>query len=95
MVTSSQVALWVLRAQSGDREALELLLLHVQPSLRRYLTAVVGPSDADDVLQEVLLQIYRKVKWLHAPELFPSWAFRIASRAGLRAVDLASTRDAR
>jgi RNA polymerase sigma-70 factor, ECF subfamily len=81
---SNQVALWVLRAQCGDREALELLLRHVQPLLRRYLTGLVVPSDADDALQEALLLIYRKLKSLEAPELFRPWAFRIASRAGLR-----------
>jgi RNA polymerase sigma-70 factor, ECF subfamily len=81
---SSEEALWVLRAQCDDREALELLLRHIQPSLRRYLTGVVGPSDIDDVLQDVLLIIYRKLRWLHAPELFRPWAFRIASRAGFR-----------
>jgi len=82
----NQEALWVLRAQCGDREALELLLRHVQPSLRRYLAGFVGPSDADDVLQESLLLIYRKLKSLETPELFRPWAFRIASRAGLRHV---------
>jgi hypothetical protein len=32
---------WMLRAQVGDREALELLLKSVLPSLRRYLGAEV------------------------------------------------------
>jgi RNA polymerase sigma-70 factor (ECF subfamily) len=82
--TSRQEALWVLRAQCGDREALESLLRHVQASLRRYLAGVVGSSDADDVVQEVLLLIYRKLQWLRAPELFRPWAFRIASRAAFR-----------
>lgn len=84
MGTSNQEALWVLRAMSGDREALELLLRAVQPSLRRLLIGLVGPSDADDVLQEVLLLLYRKLRWLQRPELFRPWAFRIASRAGVR-----------
>src|SRR5262249_47900660 len=82
--TSSQEALWVLRAQCGDREALELLLRSVQRSLRRYLCGLVGPSDADDVLQEVLVLAYRKLAWLEMPELFRPWVFRIASRAGFR-----------
>jgi len=84
--TSRQEALWVLRAQCADREALEALLRHVQPSLRRYLAGVVGASDADDVLQEVLLLIYRNLRWLEHPELFRPWAFRIASRGGFRHV---------
>ena len=44
----------------------------------------VGTTDADDVLQDVLIQISRKLYWLRAPELFRPWAFRIASRAGVR-----------
>jgi RNA polymerase sigma-70 factor (ECF subfamily) len=84
MRTSDQEALWVLRAQFDDQEALELLLRGVQPSLRGFLTGLVGPSDADDVLQDVLVLIYRKLRWLQSPELFRPWAFRIASRAGFR-----------
>src|SRR5688572_29481823 len=81
---SEQRALWVLRAQSGDREALEFLLRHIQPSLRRYLRGLVGPDDGDDVMQEVMLSIYRNLSWLEDPEVFRPWAFRIASRAGVR-----------
>ena len=36
-MTPPDVAFLVLRAQCGDREALERLLLDVQPALRRYL----------------------------------------------------------
>jgi RNA polymerase sigma-70 factor, ECF subfamily len=75
---------WVLRAQCMDREALELLLRRVQPSLRRYVHRLVGPNHADDVLQDVLIAISRKIGWLRAPELFRPWAFRIASRAAFR-----------
>jgi DNA-directed RNA polymerase specialized sigma24 family protein len=64
MRTSEQEALWVLRAEGDDREALELLLRHLQPSLRRFLTGVVGPSDADDVMQEVVVVVYR---WSSGP----------------------------
>jgi DNA-directed RNA polymerase specialized sigma24 family protein len=46
---------WVLRAQCHDREALEALLRSVQPSLRGYLSAVAGPTDADDLQQDVLI----------------------------------------
>lgn len=84
MATSKQEAEWVLRAQCGDREALELLLRSVQPSLRRYLTRLVGASSADDVLQEALILVSRKLKWLDVPEAFHPWAYRVASRAAFR-----------
>jgi RNA polymerase sigma-70 factor, ECF subfamily len=74
----------VLRAQCGDREALELLLRSVQPSLHRYIAGLVGADDTDDILQDVLLLISRKLYWLEQPEVFRAWAFRIASRAAFR-----------
>jgi RNA polymerase sigma-70 factor (ECF subfamily) len=36
------------------------------------------------VLQDVLLLVCRKLAWLHTPELFRPWAYRIASRAAFR-----------
>lgn len=81
-MASKQESVWILRAQCGDRDAFELVLRRVQPSLRGYLVGLVGPSDADDVLQEVLLQIYRKLTWLENPALFRPGGFRIACRAG-------------
>src|SRR6185436_1558016 len=84
MPSFRQEALWVLRAQYGDRDALEQLLEAVQPSLRRYLCGLVGDLDADDVLQEVLVLVYRRLGDLENPEVFRAWALRIASRAGYR-----------
>jgi RNA polymerase sigma-70 factor, ECF subfamily len=84
VATSKQEAQWVLRAQCGDREALELLLRGVQPSLRRYLMRLVGASSADDVLQEALILVSRKLKWLDVPEAFHPWAYRVASRVAFR-----------
>ena len=74
----------MLRAQCGDREALELLLRAVQPQLRRYLQRLVGASSADDVLQEVLILASRKLKWLEVPEAFHPWVYRVASRVAFR-----------
>jgi RNA polymerase sigma-70 factor (ECF subfamily) len=84
LATPIEEAHWVLRAQCHDREALELLLRSVQPVLRRYVTDLIGADDADDLLQDVLVIISRKLYWLERPELFRAWAFRIASRAAFR-----------
>ena len=74
----------MLRAQCGDREALELLLTAVRPSLERYVRGLVGPSDAEDVLQDVLQIVYRKLNLLQHPDVFRAWVFRVASRAAFR-----------
>jgi RNA polymerase sigma-70 factor, ECF subfamily len=84
VTTSRQEAQWVLRAQCDDREALECLLRGIQPSLRRFLSGVVGPAHADDVLQDAFIIVCRKIKSLHAPELFRPWVYRIASREAFR-----------
>src|SRR5512133_1633360 len=77
---------WVLRAQCDDRAALEALLRSVQPSLRRYLSGVAGATDADDLLQDVLVIIARRIGSLDDPQLFRPWCFRIASREAFRHV---------
>ena len=56
----------------------------MQPPLRRYISGLVGDDDADDILQDVLLIVSRKLYWLEQPTLFRAWAFRIASRAAFR-----------
>jgi RNA polymerase sigma-70 factor (ECF subfamily) len=56
------------------------LLRGIQPSLRRFVSGVVGPSHADDVLQDAFVIVCRKIKSLHTPELFRPWVYRIASR---------------
>jgi RNA polymerase sigma-70 factor, ECF subfamily len=71
----------VLLAQCGDRDALEALLLGVQAPLGRYVAGLAGESEADDVLQEVFLKIWKNLRWLRHPELFRPWAYRIATRA--------------
>lgn len=84
MASSTQEALWVLRAQCGDREALECLLRSIQPSLLRFVRGVAGASNAEDVVQDVLVIVCRKLTSLHTPQLFRPWCFRIAARCSFR-----------
>ena len=83
-MTSRQQAQWVLRAQCDDREAIESLLRSVQPALTRYIRTLVGVRHADDIVQEVLVTIYRKLWSLSSPDLLRPWMFRIASRTAFR-----------
>lgn len=82
---SEQESWWVLRAQSGDAEALNALLKAVQAPLYRYILSLVREQSlAEDVLQEVFLRIYRKLRWLREPRVFRAWAYRIATRESFR-----------
>ena len=55
---------------SGDREAIEALLTAVQPMLTRYVRAVAGAGGAENVTQDVVVSIYRKLWTLSTPDLF-------------------------
>jgi RNA polymerase sigma-70 factor (ECF subfamily) len=72
--------LLVLLVQQGDIAAFEELLRRLHKPLRQYLTRMVGTSDADDVLQDTAIRIFRKVRFLREPAVFRAWAFRIATR---------------
>ena len=77
----------VLLAQQGDRDALNRLLEGVQERLFRYVSRLLSTdaAGAEDVLQETLLRIARKLPWLSDARLFEAWAYRIASREVYRA----------
>jgi RNA polymerase sigma-70 factor (ECF subfamily) len=77
----------VLRAQSGDRGAFDALLRTIDADLLRYVRRLVGnDADAEDVVQDALIQIVRKLSWLRDPALFRAWCYRIASRAAMRSL---------
>lgn len=85
MEIPKQEIFWVLRAQAGDREALDELLKLVQEPLYRYIVSLVSSRAlAEDILQEVFILIYRKLTWLREPELFRPWAYRIATREAFK-----------
>lgn len=74
----------VLLAQSGDREALDLVMKDLQGRLFGFLVGLVGPDRAPDTLQETLICICRGLPRLRDPDLLPTWSFRIAAREAFR-----------
>ena len=83
--TSQRESWWVLQAQSGSHEALNELFKIVQEPLFRYIVSLVKDQHrAEDILQEVFIRIYRKLRWLREPEAFRAWTYQIASREAFR-----------
>ena len=75
----------MLQAQSGSREALDELFKSVQEPLFRYIVSLVNERQlAEDILQEVFIRIYRKLRWLREPHAFRSWCYQIATREAFR-----------
>lgn len=67
-------------ARAGDGEAIAALLRQSQPDMRRYARRVCLASDADDAVQDALLQLYRRIGTLRATAAFSSWIFEIIRR---------------
>ena len=82
---SQRESWWVLQAQSGSHEALNELFRSVQEPLFRYIVSLVRDQHlAEDILQEVFMRVYRKLRWLREPDAFRAWTYQIASREAFR-----------
>jgi RNA polymerase sigma-70 factor (ECF subfamily) len=69
--------LLVLRCQTGDECAFELLMNRFATKTLAYLRGVVG-QDAEDVQQDVWLAVYRSIHSIANPGAFRTWLFQTA-----------------
>lgn len=73
------------RARRGDRAALEEVLAHVAPAIHRFgLRMCKNDSDADDVLQDTLLNIVNHLGEFEGRSSLSSWAFALTRSACAR-----------
>jgi RNA polymerase sigma-70 factor (ECF subfamily) len=71
-------------AASGDRVAMERLLMRTQETAYRFSLLVCGhQEDAEDVMQESLLKTYQHVRRISDPESFRTWLYRTVRNACL------------
>jgi RNA polymerase sigma-70 factor (ECF subfamily) len=71
--------LLILRCQAGDHLAFEELVAAYGPGLRYFLEKMLHESHAaEDLLQQVWLDVFRGVAGLADTQAFPAWLYRIA-----------------
>ena len=81
------------RAQDGDLIAFEQLLRHYQGPLFRLAYRLLGDrGEAEDALQDTMVQVWRKLPGLMEPLVFHSWVYQIMTR---RCLSLLRTRSRR
>jgi RNA polymerase sigma-70 factor (ECF subfamily) len=70
----------VVRSQIGDETAFEELLRMYSPRLRFYVSKMLHErhENADDLLQEIWLSVFRALPKLRDAAAFHAWLFRIA-----------------
>lgn len=68
-------------AQAGDPVALDRMLRELQPDIRRYARRQCHRGSAiEDVVQEALIVLYRRVGNVRDPLAMAGWLFRVVSR---------------
>ena len=71
----------VAAAQAGDPVALERLLRELQPDIRRYARRQCHLTTAiEDVVQEALIVLYRRLGTVRDPLAIAGWIFRVVTR---------------
>ena len=71
-------------AASGDRDAMERLLMRAQEVAYRFSLLVCGHAeDAEDVMQDALLKTYRHVNRIVEPDAFRTWLYSTVRNACL------------
>jgi len=76
------------RCLEGDRQAWERLIERYQRLI--YSVARLhfrDPAGADDVFQEVCLELYRRLGNLRDPQALPAWLITVTRRKALRAIE--------
>ena len=69
----------VVRAQSGDKRAFELLVIKYQRKVERLLSRIVrDQTEIEDITQEAFIKAYRALANFRGESAFYTWLYRIA-----------------
>lgn len=78
MDRDDEVETLVRRSQAGDHDAFAKLFRIHRESAARIVFRLIGPSsDADDVIQEVFLQVHRSLADFRGEAKFSTWLHRV------------------
>ena len=75
--------LLVERAASGDLRAFGILVERHRETMLRVATRLVGPHDAEDVVQDAFLRAFHRLPALRDRGLFRAWFMRIVQYSAL------------
>lgn len=74
----------VAMAQAGDEKALVALLQRYRPVIQRQLQRYpVDEADRNDLVQDALLQVIRKLGTFRGDSQFSTWLYRVTANAAL------------
>ncbi|MDR1989925.1 MAG: sigma-70 family RNA polymerase sigma factor [Acidobacteriaceae bacterium] len=83
-IVRAEYAALVREAMGGSRAAMERLLMRAQEVAYRFSILVCGhPEDAEDVMQEALLNTFQYVRRIDDPSAFRTWLYATVRNACL------------
>jgi RNA polymerase sigma-70 factor (ECF subfamily) len=72
-------------ALAGQTECFVILINRYLPAVRRRIGSIVpNPTDADDLVQEVLLKVWRYLSTFRSESSFRTWMTRVATNEALQ-----------
>ena len=79
--TNEELQSLVMKATSGDKEALEMLVTGVQDIIFNLSLRMLGTfADAEDATQDILLKMITHLSSFRGDSSFTTWIFRIAEK---------------
>ena len=75
------------RARSGDQRAFRQLVERYEPMVRSIIGGMLGPSDVEDVAQDVFIKFYRALNKYAGNAKLSTYLGRIAINTALTAAD--------
>lgn len=83
----------VKRAQKGDRQSFDLLVLKYQHKVMALVRRFVkDPTEAEDVTQEAFIKAYRAIDSFRGESAFYTWLYRIAVNTAKNVLDVRKRR---
>lgn len=93
--SDSELAVWIKKAASGNRDYQRRVYELIASRVYRVIRKIVGPSDADDVMQDFVLQLFAKLDQFRFESSLETWTHRMAVNQSLQYLRKASREDRR
>lgn len=83
-VTIEELTVWVRKAADGNREYQKRIYELLASRIYRVIRKIVGASNADDVMQDFVIQLFAKLNQFRFESSLETWAHRMAVNQSLQ-----------
>lgn len=77
MESNERDKLWVRQCKHGDQEAFEKLMEKYAPVVYRAAARLAGTQEAEDITQEVFIQVFKSINRFEERASFSTWLYKV------------------